>query len=96
MLRPDITEMVDWALKTNYLPTYLVCLFVCLFVCACVRPKEQEKEEEEQEEEEKRTTMKKKKHRRSTSSAAAVGWIDSSRTAIIFEARRLNKRMGWL
>ena len=23
VFRPDITEMVDWALKTNYLPTYL-------------------------------------------------------------------------
>ena len=23
VFRPDITQMVDWALKNNYLPTYL-------------------------------------------------------------------------
>ena len=27
VFRPDITEMVDWALKINYLPSSVVCLY---------------------------------------------------------------------
>ena len=43
--RPDVTVVVDWALKINYLPiclpTYLsvcvcLCLSVCLSVCLCL------------------------------------------------------------
>ena len=31
VFRPDITEMVDWALNTNYLPTISLSLFIYLW-----------------------------------------------------------------
>ena len=32
VFRPDITEMVDWALKTNYLPTSCFPVFIAYSV----------------------------------------------------------------
>ena len=33
---PDVTIMVDWALKTNYLSMICVCAWVCVYVCVCM------------------------------------------------------------
>ena len=33
VLRPDITEMVDWALKKNYLPTLTLSNLLCILTC---------------------------------------------------------------